>query len=255
MKTLSISTVDAIIQKEGPLWYAHEDIWHIIDSLFVRPGSLDEGEEAYRQEFLAYIQGKLEGDLLPLGNVPALTFDRVRYQTSTGFHFPITKVVIHHTGEHLTVPKLNALDLLRRYCPLFMNVDGFLGNDGKRQGISSGHYRMMNFKTRQVFATCHWLINDELPPIRTLEDVHLGLHTDSLMANSDSIGILINRDLTKQVPSRKAIDSINWVIRYIKERHPQLSEILGHNEVDGQASETCPGNTWREWKDQLVIPR
>lgn len=234
-----------------PLWYASDQIWEIIDKLFVNPPSgISDELRMFKHKVVDFVATRLAAGQVILGNREHFFNDDDRWTTMEWWRLSLDTIVIHHTAtsSHLTYDQLNALHLLRLYCPVYRNNKSFQ-IDGKLQPISSGHL----YQGHQTFVAYHWGIYDNengVSIVRLLDDRYTGFHAGNYPVNTRSVGIAFIGDLTNKSPSIEAIDAARGIIF----RYPSIAKerVIGHKEVPGKESIVCPGNKWHEWKKLLI---
>jgi len=70
-------------------------------------------------------------------------------------------------------------------------------------------------------------------------------------ANSYTVGVALKGNFTSNPPTDKQLDAAAWLVDRLQGELP-IDEVLGHREVPG-AKTACPGDTWPEWKDRVVL--
>ncbi len=258
MKDLEISfhpdKWDKLISDPNGLWYASEEIWPVIEGLFVNPPKdLSEDKRIIKEKVIEYFAQRLAENMIVLGNRPMLFNDDDRWSEKGGWKVPIDTIVIHHTftSSRLKYEELNVHGLLRLYSPLYKNLPSFQIN-GELQPISSGHF----YDNQQTFVGYHYIVYDvgKLTGLTTqlLDDRCIGFHAGNYGVNCRSIGIAVVGDLMSHCPQVRTISAINTIIS----RYPDAKVILGHKDVERRDGKTtlCPGDKWDEWKGLLKLP-
>lgn len=247
---IDVAKWDDLTSDPNGLWYASDEIWPMIEGLFVNPpNQLDDDQRKLKNEVLDYFEPRLAEGQVVLGTREEFFNDDDRW-TSDGWKVPIDTVVIHHTVTDplFQATRLDALHLLRLYCNLYKNSKAFQ-SDGQLLPISSGHFYM----GRQTFVGYHWIVYNEGifagETMQLLENRYTGFHAGHYATNCRSIGIAIVDDLTDKLPSPKALRTIRTVINW----YPEVKTIIGHKEV--KEGTVCPGNRWDEWKGLLFPNR
>lgn len=158
---------------------------------------------------------------------------------------PISQIVIHHSSrrEGITLSSSNALQLLNLYVPVYQSRD-------EHRPIYSGHFDEAG---EQVFYGYHWKIGQDGTAKRLLQDEAIGWHAGSWKVNKRSVGICIDDDLERAVPTEASLRAAAEIIRTCYPHiEPTPETVLGHNQAI-ELKTTCPGDRfWGGWKDQLL---
>ena len=162
---------------------------------------------------------------------------------------PIDAIVVHQTEERaeMSLATLSAIGFIRQYAFQYLAND-VLGTHVKGEPIWSGHFR----GGAMVFFAYHWLIRPDGTAERLLDDAAIGWHAGNWEVNTRSIGIALAGNYEQAIPPEA---QINATSRLIREHYPAIShdQVLGHREVSGNSSVTCPGAFFLGgWKETLL---
>ncbi len=161
----------------------------------------------------------------------------------------IATIVLHHTEEsNNSLPRLNALGLVRQYAQAHLEP-AILGHPRRGQPIWSGHF---DAQGQMVFYAYHWLIEPDGTPRRLLDDTAIGWHAGNWAINVQSAGIALAGNYEHATPPPAQLAGAAEVIRT---GYPQISRerIFGHKEI--RSDLTCPGAHFlgeTGWKSALL---
>lgn len=233
-----------------PLWYLDPAVQSTVNKYIFQDRPEDLDWKQGREEFIhLVVTGLREGSII-LEDRPEGFNDDDRWggkwnDKGSGGKAPDT-VVIHHTATSpdIDIWSLEALGLLRLYYPLY--AAGSYKEDRGDVPISSGHYR----DSIQTFLGYHYLIYPDGTIFQALDPLnYTGFHAGNYGVNCRSVGIAIIGDLTEGYPSGPAQHAIQDLL---DSHRPKT--VIGHQEVPNLRQPTiCPGNDWKDWKQDLVL--
>ena len=135
------------------------------------------------------------------------------------------------------VDYLNALDLIRLYCPIYSEQN----REYYSKAIYSGHF----YKDYQTFIPYHYLVDSDGIFENILKDEYIGWHAGNWDINCRSIAIAFYGNFSDSSPSKIALESARNIIKKYED-----VKILAHKEVNSITK--CPGEKFSLWKDKLI---
>ena len=186
-----------------------------------------------RKEFVKMVSELLEANQIALGN-SGINWDKERLLIDT--------IVIHHTSTPANTPiiAINALGLIRLYALEYSKKD----EEQFGQPVWSNHF----YKEKPTFVAYHYIIKSDGSYEQILQDEQIGWHCGNWNYNRRSVAICFLDDLKEKLPTDKAIQSAQEIIKKYSN-----CNILGHREI--KALTICPGNLFlgkTGWKKLLI---
>lgn len=65
----------------------------------------------------------------------------------------------------------------------------------------------------------------------------------TINANADGIGILLNGNFELEHPTKEQMQSLKWLIKYLRKKLKKPLPVYGHKEIPGNAT-SCPGKNF-----------
>lgn len=189
-----------------------------------------------------FFEERLSNSEISLGSAPGY-FDRDRKAIDT--------IVLHHTSNPpgLSQERLSAIELIRLYAPYFLSPES---EDSSLKGkpVFSGHMR----DGLQVFWPYHWIVRRNGKVERMLYDREIGWHAGNWDVNSRSIGIALDNDYERTIPSRTELLAIASLVK-AKYGAVNKKRIFGHREITNKT--ICPSEFFLDgpqdgWKNVLL---
>lgn len=205
----------------------------------------DQAILALRDAFYQVVEALLAAHQIPLAQTGP-DFDAERRARSEP---KIDTIVLHHTEEsNNSLPRLNALGLVRQYAQAHLEP-AILGHPRRGQPIWSGHF---DAQGQMVFYAYHWLIEPDGTPRRLLSDTAIGWHAGNWAINVQSAGIALAGNYEHATPPQAQLEGTATII---KTQYPQVPRecIFGHREI--RSDLTCPGAHFlgeTGWKSALL---
>jgi hypothetical protein len=200
---------------------------------------------ALRDEFYQVVETMLAAHLIPLAS-SGPDFDADRRARSAP---QIDTLVLHHTEEtNNSLPRLNALGLVRQYAAAHLEPM-ILGHPRRGQAIWSGH---ADEQGSMVFYAYHWLIEPDGTARRLLGDTAIGWHAGNWTINVRSAGIALAGNYEHDQPPPAQLAGAAQIINtaYL---HVARKRVFGHKEI--REDLTCPGDYFlgkEGWKKRLL---
>jgi hypothetical protein len=207
-------------------------------------GSIAEARHFAKQQQLETFRRLLSENAVRIGDP-----DKDELENWDEERAPIDRFVIHHSSraEGLSLEQLNAMHFLRLYLPRYQQGDLKTSQD-KLQPIYSAHFDETG---RQVFYGYHWKVERDGEVKRLLSDTAVGWHAGNWEVNKQSIGIVIDDDLTDKSPTPESLEAVADILtRHYGTVDFSPTTILGHRAI---SHTICPGSTFEDgWKKDLL---